>query len=208
MFSGVSLRTEGFKAAGHMSAQHPHQRHGSLAKCLIGLKNTYIQSIMLLKFLSKNLSFDSPPFDRLMKISLMITVFIALGIIACATQPIRSVTIFSIQGRVLDKESNFPLEKVNVYFIDTGFDYTRSRERTPIKAAESDSRGKIDARLNYLWERRKTGLNSSPKGTLDIVLSKDRYETQTFHFKESELITDGIAFLIDLKDVYMIRALE
>ena len=163
---------------------------------------------MLLKLLSNNPASDSLPFDRLMKISLMITVFIALGIIACATQPIRSVTIFSIQGRVLDKESNFPLEKVNVYFIDTGFDYTRSRERTPIKVAQSNSRGKIDARLNYLWERRETRFNPSFKGTLDIVLSKDLYETQTFHFKESELITDGIAFLIDLKDVYMVRGLE
>ena len=163
---------------------------------------------MFLQLLSHNPASDSLPFDRLMKIRLMITVFISLGIIGCATQPIRSVTIFSIQGRVLDKESNFPLEKVNVYFIDTGFDYTRSRERTPIKVAESDSRGKIDARLNYLWERRKPGYNSSPNGTLDIVLSKDLYETQTFHFKESELITDGIAFLIDLKDVYMVRELE
>jgi hypothetical protein len=163
---------------------------------------------MLLKLLPNSLYSDALLFDRLMKISLMITVFIALGISGCATQPIRSVTIFSIQGRVLDKESNFPLEKVNVYFIDTGFDYTRSKKQIPIKVAESDSRGKIDARLNYLWERRKTGFNSSPKGTLDIVLSKDRYETQTFHFKESELITDGIAFLINLKEVYMIRATQ
>jgi hypothetical protein len=164
--------------------------------------------MMSLKLLSNSPSSDSLPFDRLMKISLLIMVFIGLTIIGCATQQIRSVTIFSIQGRVLDKESNFPLEKVNVYFIDTGFDYTRSKKQIPIKVAESDSRGKIDARLNYLWERRKTGFNSSPKGTLDIVLSKDRYETQTFHFKESELITDGIAFLINLKDVYMLRATQ
>ena len=191
-----------------MNAPHYHQRNASLAKRLIRRFNTYIRSIMLLKLLPNSLYSDALLFDRLMKISLMITVFIALGISGCATQPIRSVTIFSIQGRVLDKESNFPLEKVNVYFIDTGFDYTRSKKQIPIKVAESDSRGKIDARLNYLWERSKTGFNSSPKGTLDIVLSKDRYETQTFHFKESELITDGIAFLINLKDVYMLRAME
>jgi hypothetical protein len=191
-----------------MNAAHYHQRNASLAKRLIRRFNTYIRSIMLLKLLPNSLYSDALLFDRLMKISLMITVFIALGISGCATQPIRSVTIFSIQGRVLDKESNFPLEKVNVYFIDTGFDYTRSKKQIPIKVAESDSRGKIDARLNYLWERRKTGFNSSPKGTLDIVLSKDRYETQTFHFKESELITDGIAFLINLKDVYMLRATQ
>jgi hypothetical protein len=164
--------------------------------------------MMSLKLLSNNPSSDSLSFDRLMKISLLIMVLIGLGIIGCATQPIRSVTIFSIQGRVLDKESNFPLEKVNVYFIDTGFDYTRSKKRTPIKVAESDSRGKIDARLNYLWQRRSTVSNPSPKGTLDIVLSRDLYKTQIFHFKESELKTDGIAFLINLEDVYMVRAVQ
>jgi hypothetical protein len=163
---------------------------------------------MLLKLFSNNPSSDSQPFNRLMKISLMITVFIGLGIIGCATRQILSVTIFSIHGRVLDKESNFPLEKVNVYFIDTGFDYTRSKKRTPLKVAESDSRGKIDARLNYLWERRETAFNPAPERTLDIVLSVDHYKTQTFHFKESELKTDGIAFLINLEDVYMVRAME
>jgi hypothetical protein len=108
-----------------------------------------------------------------MKIRLMIAVFIGLGIFGCATQQISSssVTIFWIQGRVLDKESNFPLEGVNVY-------------------------------------RRKTAFGNAPKATLDIVLSRDLYKTKTFHFKESELETDGLTFLIDLKDVYMIREME
>jgi hypothetical protein len=142
-----------------------------------------------------------------MKIILMVTVFIGPGIIGCATEQIRAVTIFSIQGRVLDKESNFPLEKVNVYFIDTGYDHTLSKKRTPIKVAESDPRGKIDARLNYLWKRRKTVFNPTYEATLDIVLSRDLYKTQTFHFKESELKTDGVSFLINLDDVYMVRAM-
>lgn len=143
-----------------------------------------------------------------MKIKLLIAVFIGLGIIACATQQIRSVTIFSIQGRVLDKESNFPLEKVNVYFVDTGYDYTLSRQTTPIKIAQSDSRGKIEARLNYLWQRKKTVISNAPKATFDIVLSRDLYKTKTFHFKESELKTDGVSFLINLDDVYMVREKE
>jgi hypothetical protein len=143
-----------------------------------------------------------------MKIILMVTALIGPGIIGCATEQIRSVTIFSIQGRVLDKASNFPLEKVNVYFIDTGYDYTLSKKRMPIKIAESDSRGRIDARLNYLWKRRKTVFNPTPEATLDIVLSTDLYEAQTFHFKESELETDGVSFLINLEDVYMVRGME
>ena len=143
-----------------------------------------------------------------MKISLMVTVIIGLGIFGCATQQISSVTIFWIQGRVLDKESSFPLEEVNVYFVDTGYDYTLSKQATPIKIAQSNSRGKIAARFNYLWERRKTVFNNPPKATLDIVLSRDLYKTKTFHFKESELETDGITFLVNLEDVYMVRKSE
>ena len=143
-----------------------------------------------------------------MKIKLLITVIIGLGIFGCATQQISAVTIFWIQGRVLDKESNFPLEAVNVYFVDTGYDYTLSRKATPIKVAQSNSRGKIAARFNYLWERRKTAFNNPPKATLDIVLARDLYKSETFHFKESELETDGVTFLINLEDVYMVREME
>ncbi len=143
-----------------------------------------------------------------MKLRLMITVFIGLGIIGCATQQIRSVTIFSIQGRVLDKESSFPLEAVNVYFVDTGYDYTRSKQATLLKIAQSNSRGKIAVRFNYLWERRKTVFNNPPKATLDIVLARDLYKSETFHFKESELETDSVTFLINLENVYMVREME
>jgi hypothetical protein len=143
--------------------------------------------------------------ERFMKTGLMITVLIGLGVIGCATQQIRSVTIFSIQGRVLDKESNFPLEKVDVLFIDTGYDDTLSEQRTPIRVGQTNSRGKIGARLNYLWKRRETALSRPPEATFDIALSKDLYKTKIFHFKESELKTDGVTFLIDLEDVYMER---
>ena len=143
-----------------------------------------------------------------MKTSLMITVLIGLGVIGCATQQIHSITIFSIQGRVLDKESNFPLEKVDVFFIDTGYNYSLSKQRTPIKVAQTNSRGKIVARLNYLWKRRKSAFSYPPKATFDIALSKDLYKKKVFHFKESELKTDGVTFLIDLEDVYMVRELE
>jgi hypothetical protein len=163
---------------------------------------------MLFESLSNSPSSDSLSLDRFMKLSLMITVFIGLSIIGCATQQIRSVTIFWIQGRVLDKESNFPLEKVDVFFIDTGYDYTLSKQRTPIKVTQTNSRGKIAARFNYLWKRKKTAFSNPPKATLDIVLSRDLYKTETFHFKESELKTDGLTFLIDLKDVYLVRKME
>jgi len=143
-----------------------------------------------------------------MKKYLKIAVLVALGILGCAGRPTHSVTILAIQGRVMDKESNFPLEEVDVYFVDTGYDDTLSRQETPMKIARSNSRGKFEARLNYLWGRRETIFNSLPRATFDIVLTRDRYQTVRFHFKESELQTDKVTFLVDLGDVYMVREIK
>jgi len=142
---------------------------------------------------------------KFMKKCLKIAAFVALGILGCAGRPTNYVTIFAIQGRVLDKESNFPLEKVEVYFVDTGYNDIIPRHETPLKITQSNSRGKIEARLNYLWGRKETVFANPPSATFDIVLALDLYRTVRFHFKESELQTDGVTFLVDLKDVYMVR---
>ena len=139
-----------------------------------------------------------------MKISLMITVFIGLGIFGCATKQVDSVTILVVEGRVLDQESNFPLENIKVFFVDTGYDYILSKKGTPIEIGRSNARGKIAARLNYWWGRKKSAIDP-PKATFDIVLSGEAYISRRFEFKQSELKTDGVTFLVDLKDVYMVR---
>jgi hypothetical protein len=146
--------------------------------------------------------------SALMKIRLIISLFITFGVLACASRPIHSVTIFVIEGRVFDKESNFPLNQVKVYFIDTGYDEVLSKKATPIEIGLSNSRGKIDLRFNYLWERKASAFYDPSLKTFDIVLSREAYETKKFHFKESELETDRIAFLVNLDNIYMTRAAQ
>ena len=133
--------------------------------------------------------------------------FIGLGIFGCATKPVDSISIIVVEGRVLDQESNFPLENIKVFFIDTGYDDTLSKKPTPIEIGHSNARGKIAARINYWWERKKPARNP-PEATFDIVLSGESYISQRFQFKESELKTDGLTFLVDLKDVHMARKNE
>jgi hypothetical protein len=140
-----------------------------------------------------------------MKIRLIISLFIACGVLTCATKPIHSVTIFAIEGRVLDKESNFPLDNVNVYFIDTGFDETLSKEAVPLEIGHSDAKGKINLRFNYLWQRKESAFYDAARKTFEILLSRDSYKTQRFHFKESDLPTDGITYLVNLEDVLLVR---
>jgi hypothetical protein len=168
-----------------------------------GLQET--QSAIILFRMRCNRPFNDPlSFGQFMKISLIITVFIGLGILGCATRPIDSVTIFVIRGRVLDKVSNFPLEDIKVYFVDTGYDYILSKKQTPLEIGRSNSRGMFEARLNYWWGRKKSALHPV-EATFDIVLSGEPYESRRFHYKESELKSDGLAFLVDLEDIYLVR---
>ncbi len=140
-----------------------------------------------------------------MKINLTISVLLILGVVACATQHKDSVTILQIEGRVLDQVSNFPLEDVIVYFIDTGYDDILSKRQKPVKITQSNSRGKITARFNYWWGRKTSVFANPPKATFDIVLSRESYADKRLHFKESELKTDGVTFLVNLEDVHLVR---
>ena len=141
-----------------------------------------------------------------MKPQQIIPVLICLSIIGCATSaPKDAVTILVIEGRVLDQTSNFPLEDVRVYFIDTGYDDTFSKQQKLFEIARSNSRGKIAARFNYWWARKQSAFSNQPPATFDIVLSRESYADRRLHFSESELKTDGVAVLVNLKDVYLVR---
>jgi hypothetical protein len=140
-----------------------------------------------------------------MKFNLIIALFLSLAVSACATHPMHSVTILHIEGRVLDQASNFPLEDVIVYFIDTGYDDILSKKQKPVEITRSNSRGKITARFNYWWGRKTSAFDSGPKATFDIVLAREAYVDKHLQFKQSELQTDGVAYLVDLKDVFLVR---
>lgn len=128
---------------------------------------------------------------------------IILWVAACSVKQIASVTIFFVEGQVFDKDSYRPIENVKIYFIDIGYDDIRSQKPYPIDIGQSDSKGKIRLRLNYVWRRNASRFNRPPKAACEIVLSKEFYEPKRFHFEESELRHDGVTFLVDLKKVFL-----
>jgi hypothetical protein len=134
-----------------------------------------------------------------------ILLFISLSILACMAKYVDSVTIFAFEGRVFDSISKVPLENVQVYFIDTGYDDVRSKKAHRLEIGQSDLNGKIEARLNYYWRRTESPFHSYPKKTFAIALSKASYETRYFHFKESQLEGEKLTYFVKLEDVYMDR---
>ena len=89
-------------------------------------------------------------FNKFYRIWFFTSLIILFTISGCTAKHIHSVTIFEIQGHVFDKASGLPLENVKVSFIDTGYDYVRSKKPFPIEIGQSDSNGLIKARFNYL----------------------------------------------------------
>lgn len=114
-----------------------------------------------------------------------------------------SVTTFAIEGRVFDRVSKVPLENVQVYFIDTGYDDVRSKKVHRLKIGQSAANGNIQARLNYYWGRKASIFHAHPKKTFAIALSKVSYETRYFHFKESQLEGEKLTYFVKLGDVDM-----
>ena len=142
--------------------------------------------------------------DQKMKIGALTSLLIIFGTSACVVKPVVSVSSFSIAGRVYDEETKLPLENVKVYFIDTGYDYVRSKQTNPIEIGRSDSNGEINLRLNYVWRRSESSWLNPPKETLVIELSKEYYKPKRFRFDESEFKGDGIIFFINLEEVSLV----
>jgi hypothetical protein len=143
-------------------------------------------------------------FNKFYKIWFSTSLIILFIISGCTVKHIHSVTIFEIQGQVFDKQSNLPLENVKVSFIDTGYDYVRSKKPLPIEIGQSDSNGLIKARFNYLWAHQDFIFYGPPKETFQIVLSKKLYAPRRFNFDESKLESDAFIFEVNLEEVYMV----
>jgi len=138
-----------------------------------------------------------------MRKQLLISIFIFLFIASCMVNHVKSVTTFSIEGRVYDSKSKQPLENVCVYFIDTGYDSTRSKKKLKLEIGQSDEIGEIKARLNYFWGYEDYILLKNPERTFDIVLAKESYETKIFHFEEAQFEGEKYTYFVKLEDVYM-----
>ena len=136
-----------------------------------------------------------------------IYLFILLAVFCCSTgctvKYINKVTIFEIKGEVYDEESDLPIENAAVLFMDTGYDYVRSKNPFLVRIGHSDAEGKFTARLNYLWRTKDAVLHNPPPKTFDVVLSHEAYESRRYHFNESDLQQGGIRFEINLDKIYL-----
>jgi hypothetical protein len=123
--------------------------------------------------------------------------------IGCTVKYIDTVTIFEIKGVVYNNESQWPIENLAVQFIDTGYDYIRSKEPFLVTIGYSDADGEFTARLNYLWRSKDTNRLNPPQKTFEIILTHEDYEPRRFQFNESDFQQDELRLEINLDKVYL-----
>ena len=138
------------------------------------------------------------------KFGAIVLLTILLAVVACTVKYVNRITIFVVQGQIFDQATLRPVQNVKVYFVDTGFDYVRSKKLVPLEIGQTDLKGKISARLNYPWQQKETLIFSPRAGTFDIVLEKEFYEPMRMQFDQSKLKSDNVSFLVDLKKIYLV----
>ena len=131
---------------------------------------------------------------------LMILLTLSVG---CMLRHVDSITQFLITGEVLDKNTNKPIDKVKVVFIDTGFDSVRSKQLIPKKIGESDNDGQITLTFDYWWGVDEGLFKEKAQRTFDIVLSRDRYREERFNFRATDLPSEGKKLKVFLNKVYL-----
>ena len=139
------------------------------------------------------------------KICLLTLLVIFWNATGCTVKYIDTVTIFEIRGEIYDNESQTPVENVAVQFMDTGYDYVRSKKPFPVTIGHSEANGAFTARLNYLWRSKDPNILNPPQKTFEVVLDHEDYEPRHFQFDESNLQQEGIRLEINLDKVYMFQ---
>lgn len=97
------------------------------------------------------------------------------------------ITTFSIQGRIVDKNTDLPIKDADVFFIDSGYDYNRSKLKQPIAIGKSDNLGNVDISFEYLWGVNQVPNEPTPVRSFTIEIIKEGYNGKSVNFFERKL---------------------
>ena len=142
--------------------------------------------------------------NRFTKIYVYTLLTLFFGTAGCTVKNIDTITIFEIKGEVYDNETQTPVENVAVRFMDTGYDYVRSKRPFFVTIGFSKTNGKFLARLNYVWRQKDTALHNPPPKTFAVELTHEDYEPRRFDFDESHRKHGELRLEINLDIVYLL----
>lgn len=138
-----------------------------------------------------------------MKLPKVMTAFLLLMLTSCANYDY--IQSFAISGRVIDQTTRQPINDAKVYFVDTGFDYVRSKEHFAKSVGVTNVEGRLDTKLDYIWGNQGIlWIKPSSKKTFDISVERNGYRKRILSFKAKELKEYAGALKVELGDIELL----
>ncbi len=121
-----------------------------------------------------------------MKLVKMTLFLVTLLLISCANYDY--VASFTVSGRIIDQATRLPVKDTRVDFVDTGFDFVRSKEHFAKNVGTTDKEGRLYAKFDYSWGNQGIlWMKPSSKQTFDISVERTGYHKKVLSFKAKEL---------------------
>jgi hypothetical protein len=114
------------------------------------------------------------------------------------------LTVFVVQGVVRDLNNRAPIAGAKVFFIDTGYDYSRSQPRSQVEIGTTDLEGRIDIKFDYGWSSMEGANYEIPKRTFEILISRESFKEEVVCLKETDLTKKGNTVYVELPEIYLV----
>ena len=113
---------------------------------------------------------------------------------------------FHIYGKVVEKNGENAVEEVEVFFIDTGFDYVRSKDtkKGTYKIGISAKDGYFDLTFKYFWGYKEAFYKAKPNETFDLIFKKKGYEEKIISYDSKKLHRKDTITEVEVGEVSLI----
>jgi hypothetical protein len=123
------------------------------------------------------------------------SVLICVLLTACYAH-LDKITRFKINAELYDVSTNKPIEDVQCFFEDTGYDEVRSVKNIDALIGTTDRIGLIQDEFNLMWGINQGPFSQKPKRTFSIKFKKEKYKTQVIGYSDEKLLKDDDGYYI------------
>jgi hypothetical protein len=123
-----------------------------------------------------------PVMRKNMKLPKVMTALLLLMLTSCTNYDY--IQSFAISGRVINQTTRQSIRDAKVNFVDTGFDYVRSKEHFAKNVGMTNGEGRLETKFDYFWGNQGIlWIKPSSKKTFDITVERNGYRKRTLSFK-------------------------
>jgi len=105
----------------------------------------------------------------------------------CFYKKVDSLSLFKINGKIIDSKNRDPIEGASILFVDVGFDEHKKESGEPIKICESSNKGDVICSFEYFWGRTEGMFVGKPSKKFFIKVEKNTYHSKKVLFDANSI---------------------